>query len=128
MTTIPKKQRKQMAESGEYNKCAFAHTDGHVCAGRITWEHAIIYAGRKLQERWSIIPICARAHEVDDFKDAGTMNKEANVWVALNRATDAELRAISKAVDYIRERGRLNEKYGEYVPYMAQQSHTGIVY
>ena len=84
----------------------------HVCeadplTGKlIDWEHSIIYGGQQLNEAWAIVPICYWAHRGPGLK------KEINVWLALNRATDDELRAISKAVDYIRERERLNAIYG----------------
>ena len=42
------------------------------------------------------------------------LNKEINVWIALNRATDEELKKYSKAIDYIRMREVLNKKYGVY--------------
>lgn len=76
----------------------------------------MIYAGKKIQEPWAIIPLCARHHAVDFFQDAGTMKKEKNKWVALNRASDEELVRFSKIVDLKRERERLNEVYGTYVP------------
>jgi len=84
------------------------------CSGRITREHTLIYAGRQIDEVWAIIKICAWHHSVDEFQDSGGLNKERNVWVALNRATDEELLKYSKAVDYIAMRKRLNQKYGEY--------------
>jgi hypothetical protein len=97
-----------------YQICCLKGYHSHVCGGRLTREHALIYAGRQIQEYYAIIPVCAAGQEVDTFQDAGTMNKELNVWIALNRATDDELRGISKVIDYIRERNRLNEKYGVY--------------
>lgn len=87
----------------------------HYCDGRITLEHALTFAGKQIQLKWAILAICARGHEVDQFQDAHTMVKEMHVWVALNRATDEDLRIISKAEDYIRTRERLNRKYGSWV-------------
>ena len=84
------------------------------CQGRITREHSLIYAGRQIDEAWAIIKICAWHHSVDQFQDGGGLNKERNVWVALNRATDEELLKYSKAINYIREKERLNKKYGIY--------------
>lgn len=107
--------RKDMALDPFYKKCSLEGRQGHECGGKITWEHTLIYAGKKLQDPWAIIPLCERGHAVNNYQDAGTMKKELNVWVSLNRATDDELRAISKAVDYIRERNRLNKIYGVYV-------------
>lgn len=93
-----------------YKTCA-RKTDGG-CDGRITFEHAIIYAGRQLQEKWAIVPICARHHEVDGYQDNGDLDKARNVHIALNRATAGQLGAISKAINYIALRERLNTIYG----------------
>lgn len=82
------------------------------CQGRITFEHAIIYAGRQLDEVFAILRICEYHHGVNRFQDGGDMNKEKHVWLALNRASDDELRKYSKAIDYIALRERLNKKYG----------------
>ena len=43
------------------------------------------------------------------------MIKEQVSWIMLNRASNEELERYSKAVDYKRERDRLNELYGERV-------------
>lgn len=106
--------RKEIEGDPEYQICAFRDVEHPAgpCDGRVTREHAVIVAGRKVQERWAIIPCCAKHHAVDSFQDAGTLRKDMNIWVALNRATDDELLAVSKAVDYIRERARLNAQYG----------------
>lgn len=83
----------------------------HVCEPNplngqlIEWEHTIIYAGKQLNEKWAIVPICYLTHR------GGLLVKEINVWIALNRATDEELNRISKAIDYKRERDRLNKIY-----------------
>lgn len=79
-------------------------------------EHAIIFANRQVQELWAIIPLCAKGHAVDEYQDAGTLDKSRNIWVALNRATDEELQAVSKAIPWIRERDRLNTIYGVWSP------------
>lgn len=111
---IPLAQRAEMAANPEYSRCSLIGY--HECGGSISWEHALIFRGQKCQMVFSIIPLCSRGHAVNEYQDAGTMNKEMNVWVALNRATDEELRSISKAINYLRERDRLNKKFGVYVP------------
>lgn len=123
----PKKMLAQMELDPYYKHCALKGFHGHFCGGRVTREHAIIYASRRLNEYWAIVPICAKGHEVDAFQDAHTMNKDLNRWVALNRATDIELRSISKAIDYIRERDRLNKIYGVYkAPIFPDENIWGI--
>lgn len=121
MNNVPQTLRKQLAADPSYLRCCLLGY--HECGGRITWEHAITFKGRQLQERWAILPLCARGHGVDLYQDAGTLDKEQNLWVALNRASDEELLSISRVVNYVRERMRLNEKYGEYVaPILPQNS------
>ena len=66
-----------------YNKCARLK-DGY-CDGRITWEHSHIYAGRQIQEKWAIIPLCVYHHL------GNGLNKELNQWIALNRIDLNEL-------------------------------------
>lgn len=111
--------RKEVGEDPEYTRCALSGMISQfgACGGRVTREHALIFAGKKVQEKYAIIPCCAAHHGVDSFQDAPTTApKEVRVWVALNRATGDELRSISKGTNYIRERDRLNAKYGGYVP------------
>ena len=90
-------------------------------------EHALIHAGRQVNEPWAIVAVCARGHEVDFYQDADTMDKNMNRWVALNRATDDNLREYSKAVDLIRERERLNNIYGIYKE-PEPETAAGIIY
>lgn len=110
MRKIPEALREEMANDIYYKKCA--RSDEENCSGRITWEHAIIYAGRQLNEKWAIIPICEFHHSVNNFQDRGDLNKEKHVYIALCRATQDDLRRISKAVDYIALRQRLTTIYG----------------
>ena len=102
-----------MAVQPYYHTCARKTTlNDHECEAnprtgqKIEWEHAIIHAGRQLQEEWAIIPSCWWAHS------GPGLVKEINVWLALNRATDDELKKISRAVDYQALKERLNKKYG----------------
>jgi hypothetical protein len=113
---MPVTVREDIGSDLEYSRCGIQGLLGHTCAGRVTREHAIIHAGKKVQEKWAIVPLCASGHGVDFFQDAGTeVAKEVRVWMAVNRATDEELRKVSKVVSYFRERDRLNAKYGVYV-------------
>ncbi len=109
MRKIPPALREEMAADPYYKKCA-RHIDGG-CAGRVTWEHSVIFAGRQLNEKWAIIPMCERHHGVGTYQDGGILDKQRNLHIALNRATDEELEAISKATDYKALRDRLNIEY-----------------
>jgi hypothetical protein len=112
MNKIPPKLKEQLAEDPEYKVCA-RHKDGG-CDGRITWEHSMIFAGRQIQERFAIIPLCEYHHAVNTHLDGRGLDKQKNIWIALNRATDEELRNYSKATDYLAMRERLNKIYGTY--------------
>ena len=122
-TVIPIKMRAEMSTRPEYKTCMLYNQMNlktgliHVCGGDITWEHAVIFAGNKIQEPWAIIAICERGHAINNYQDAGTMIKELNQWVAYNRATDAELLKYSSASlsrTKLHERAYLNKIYGEY--------------
>jgi len=89
--------------------CARAEDGG--CGGNLTWEHALIYGGRQIDEAWAIVILCSRHHGVNEYQDRGDLQKEKNVWLALNQATEDELRQYSKVIDYVRLRKTLNEKY-----------------
>lgn len=114
MHAIPAQLRRELSQDSFYRTCARKDLFGHICAGRITWEHALVHAGRQIQARWAILPVCAKGHAVDGFQDAGDMQKDLHVWIALNRASNEELQSISAATDYRALRDRLNAKYGTY--------------
>lgn len=82
------------------------------CAGRITWEHALTYAGRQIDEIWAIIKLCEYHHSVNHYQDGGDLDKNKNQWIALNRATDEELQKYPKA-GFIELRNRLNKEYDQ---------------
>lgn len=120
MNNIPKSLRADMAADPFYSTCARAAALGdHECVrdplrpGKpVDWEHALIFAGKQLQERFAIIPICWWAHR------GPGLNKDINIWIALNRASPDELLAISKkgGRDYFRYKAFLNNRYGVYKP------------
>ena len=87
MRKIPNKLRDELAFAPYYKVCARKNDD---CAGRITWEHACYYAGRQINERWSIIPLCVRHHLGDKFA------KNINQAIAYSRATDEDLQKYPK--------------------------------
>lgn len=117
MTKIPSKIVKEIVADPSHLYCALEGLHGHVCGGRITWEHALIYSGKQIQERWAIISICEKAHAVDEYQDAGTMNKDLNVWVALNQGTEEDFKKFPRAFpSYYAQRERLNKIYGVFEP------------
>lgn len=81
MNAIPKKLRVELAADPYYKKCARASSE---CTGRITWEHCLTYAGRQIQERWAIIPLCVWHHLGNGLK------KEINRKIAMSRAKEED--------------------------------------
>lgn len=112
MRSIPPKLREEMANDPYYKICA--RCDEGNCDGRITFEHALIFAGKQVNKKWAIIPICEFHHSIGKYQDGGSLNKEKHAWIALNRATEDELSEISKAVNYKGLRDRLNKVHGKY--------------
>lgn len=109
---IPKKTRERMAADPFYQVCfreAILHD--HVCredpqTGRlIEWEHALYHAGKKVNEWWAIIPSCWWAHR------GNGLNKQINVWLAVNRIPEEDLRKYPNN-DWMQQKKFLNKKYG----------------
>lgn len=96
MNNIPSDLRSDLSVDPYYKYCARASDGG--CEGRVTWEHAWIYAGRQIQERWAIIPLCWYHHLGEG------LNKRKNEIISLSRATDEDLSKYPKKDwDRIRE-------------------------
>lgn len=89
------------------HRCAITGTPH----GKIEWHHNLIHAGRQVNEDWAIIPLYEDVHDAIE----GDMElKERVDWIMLNRATDEQLAPYCKAINYIRRRDTLNQKYGQY--------------
>lgn len=110
MRKIPKELVKEMEEDPYYKVCARRATDGSNCAGRITWEHVFIYAGKQINEVWSIIPLCERHHGVNSYQDRGLLDKQMNEYISLCRATDEDL-ALYPKKDWKTLRDYLKKRY-----------------
>lgn len=105
--------------------CAKASIPNHDCKGRITWDHSLMFAGNQVIEPWATVPVCEYGHGVDSYQDSGDRKHDVHVWIALCRATPAELSSISKAIDYHREKTRLIAKYGLYDEKAAIDAYNG---
>lgn len=79
MRPIPAKLKRELAALPQV--CARAGPD---CSGRITWEHAVIYAGRQVNEKWAILFLCWYHH-----LGAG-LNKTWNIRTAMQRAKEED--------------------------------------
>ena len=116
MRTMPLKLRRECDADPRYGRCMRQVALGdHLCNGNpmtgqfIEWDHTHIFAGRQTNEKWAIVAVCWYVHSGPGF------NKEINVWIGLNQATEEELQRHSKAENLIAKRERLNKKYGTVV-------------
>jgi hypothetical protein len=51
------------------------------CQGRIERHHNLIYAGSRVDDYWSILPVCGHHHSLADTKKV----REALDWVMIKR-------------------------------------------
>lgn len=105
MRPIPPKLRNKMSEDRYYKTCCLSD---ETCSGRIEWHHNLIYQGRQLNEQWCILPLCHAHHLRADHSDV----KQHLNWIMLNRATDTEILNVSKAINYMDMKNRLQKIYG----------------
>lgn len=97
--------RAEMSEDPFYQRC-MRRCEG-TCSGRITWEHAYIYAGSQIQEIWAIIPLCEHHHLYEG------LDKELNQYLALTRASETDLMKYPR-VDWGQKKQFLFKKYKDY--------------
>lgn len=83
----------------------------HVCQGRSTMEHALIYAGKQIIDKWAIIRLCAYSHGVDEYQDNNILDKGKNQLIALMHATPEDLAKYPKA-NWEQLQSNLENKYG----------------
>ncbi len=101
----------RLIDASPYHKrCARAAGGG--CSGRLTMEHALLFAGQQVDEAWAIVPLCWHHHL------GPGLDKRLNELLALRRATPEDLAKYPKA------RGRWEQlrKYLE-TRYASGQNH-----
>ena len=82
MRPISDKLRDQIDADPYFKVCARLGPD---CEGRITIEHAWIYASHQINELWAFVPLCWHHHL------GPGLDKEKNQRLSLMRATNEEL-------------------------------------
>lgn len=90
---IPKKMREELSEDPFMNKCCLEEIG--FCSGRIQWHHHLKFAGKRINEKWCILPVCEAHHHLE------AQYKYALDEIMVSRATYDELRPYSKAIDYV---------------------------
>ena len=94
MIPMPRALRIDLNADPWMHKCCLAVFAWHHCAGPIEWEHRWKYAGKRIQERWAILPVCKYGHEI---KTRGTNDRGAQIIkdelarISLSRATAEDL-------------------------------------
>lgn len=78
MNQMPPKLKSILLSDPRYKRCA---RYGVGCAGRVTWEHAFMYAGKQVQEAWNIVPLCWEHHL------GAKLDKSMNYRLAAAQAT-----------------------------------------
>ena len=106
MRPIPATLKSDMEADPFYSRCCI--TGQYKTSVKIEWHHALIFAGRQVNEKWCILPLAKEVH------NNIVRYKEKCDWIMLNRVDEKELLRYCKAVDYIRLKKELNKKYGEY--------------
>lgn len=106
---IPKKLREELSQDEFYKYCIRIHEG--TCSGRITWEHSLIYAGKQIQERFAIVPLCEFHHSIGKHHEDGDLQKDFGQWIAINRMTKADKLKYSKR-NWDKDLELLNRKYG----------------
>ena len=81
MNNMPLKLRKQLAELPQV--CARLGDD---CEGVLTYEHALLYAGKQVQAKFAVVFLCWYHH-----LGAG-LDKRWNIRKALSQATPEDLK------------------------------------
>lgn len=113
MKPLSQKTKAEINLNPFYKVCARnLYLNDHECKGRITMEHALIYAGKQVDDPFAIVPLCAYSHGVDEFQGNNILDKEINHWIALNRATENDFVKYYKS-DWRQRKVYLNSKFGE---------------
>lgn len=108
LTPIPPKVRAAIADDPFMALCVYERQDApnHDCSGRIEWEHAILYNGKRLNEPWAIIPCCTNHNR------GNAMVKEYNRYIALLRADIDDITRRYPKRNWRQELQYLKNKYG----------------
>ena len=112
MNPIPRKLRKELHSDPYYKKCALTGWDE-----KIVWHHPYCYGKKQINEKWNIVPVAWLLHDKEGIKESIHNNgvyKEKAKWIAINRADIHDLCIRYPKKNWIQEKIRLNEKFGEY--------------
>jgi protein involved in ribonucleotide reduction len=83
MRPIPIKLRQRLANRTDMNTCCACKA-----GGKMEWNHVWIYAGKQINEIWSIVPLCTYCHRGNN----GTIfqaSKEASEKESIKRLVES---------------------------------------
>jgi hypothetical protein len=104
MRPIPPKLREEMAEDQWYKSCCLSYLGG--CEGKIDWHHHLIYAGRQVNEKFAILPLCQVHHKQANNQEV----RERLDLIMIARGKD-KLNLYSKAIDWGQRFEYLSKKF-----------------
>lgn len=67
---IPKEIRDELALDEFMSFCIVSHE----CEGRVHWDHAFTYRGKRINAVWAILPLCAK-HNMGVTKHVQTLRR-----------------------------------------------------
>ena len=102
MRFIPLTLLSEMLSDSFYEKCCLCWEKP------IQFHHAIIFGGQQQNEKFCIVPLCKKCHDMEKRRD---INEKIS-WIVLNRASAEELKRYSKVENLLAKKIRLNEKFG----------------
>ena len=89
---IPAKMREELAQDPFMSRCCITLGD---CEGRIQWHHNLIFASKRVNEYWAILPVCEKHHREE------SSHKKFLNYVMCSRAPIDDLIKYSKVIDYV---------------------------
>lgn len=99
MRPIPPKLRRELTDDPFMQSCI-------ICgSSQVEWDHCFTFAGRQINERWSLVPLCYEHHR------GGGLDRPYTQYIALGHATDEELKKYPR-IDWKTIKMHLNKKYG----------------
>lgn len=86
---IPAELRQALADDPYMHQCCIGDTN---CAGKIDFHHNLIYAGRRVNEPFAILPVCSFHHAKADTREV----REKLNWAMVNRMSEADIAKYSR--------------------------------
>jgi len=99
--TIPEELKEEMVGDKFYKKCCLCGNEP------VQWHHNLIFAGRQVNEKECILPVCERCHNLA----RNTENKEKLDLIMLTRMSPEQMTKYSKATNLFQRYNYLTRKY-----------------